>query len=188
MAVTIRTPAQRVTLRGAAQRLTVETQASGRVTVPAVTAGRVVVQGQVVQRDRPLPPTGGAEAWIEAPAGVAVEIGQPVYIDGNGLIAHAAADGWPQADCAGLALTRGGSGEPVRYASDGSVGRADWRPITGTVELTVGARYFLGPDPGTLTTNIPTGASSAYALPVGRAVSATTLDIEMGQIIQLLED
>jgi hypothetical protein len=143
---------------------------------------RAVLSAIILTQQLPDTPT------ISAPAAVALLAGQPVYITADGQIGLAAADGLPQAQVSGIMLSPAGAGAEAVYASDGSVVRADWRPITGTLGLTQGARYYLGPDPGTITTSIPTGATSAFALPVGYAVSETRLDIEIGQIIQLLED
>jgi len=51
--------------------------------------------------------------------------------------------------------------------------------VAGTIALTPGATYFLDPSTaGRITTTAPTTAGQ-YVVRVGRAVDATTLDIEI---------
>jgi len=120
----------------------------------------------------------------DAEAGDDLITGQPVYIDGagrlqkaeSGLIAGAQVAGLMSGDATAL-----GSGD---YIPDGSLELADWTAIAGAVNLTMGAIYFLGTTAGTITTTAPT-SDGFYVVKIGRAHTATKLDIEIGQPIRL---
>jgi len=186
--VIVRTPADRVTLLAdPAGTVRVTAPLSGAVRVEGAQYDVRRIQGAVILL-QPAPQSGGDASGVTAPAAVALEAGQPVYITSAGTLDLAGAAGMPQAQAVGLALASAATGAAARYASDGSIERADWRPVAGTVYLIAGAIYYLGSAPGTITTRTPTGSNSAFALPVGFAVSASRLDIEIGQIIQLIEE
>ena len=186
MAVTIQTTGGGIALRESAQRLTVYQPAGGPVLVAQPAVEVQALYGAVVLVASPGPTLPPGQDSITAPAAESVAIGQPIYITADGALALAGADGLPQADAVGLSLTAADPGADATYASDGSVVRANWYWITGAVELIPGATYYLSPVAGQLTTNAPTGPASAFALRIGRAVNLHKLDIELGQIIQLL--
>lgn len=110
---------------------------------------------------------------------VDVIVGQPLYLQSNGHLDLAQANAIATCRICGLALTDANATTAVNYSVDGTVDRADWTPVTGTVSLTPGAPYYLSPDePGKLTTIAPETVGQIVAL-VGFAISATRFAIEV---------
>lgn len=126
-------------------------------------------------------------------SGVAIPLGALVYIDSSGTLnlcnASAAASSYP------IGFVRGaadGSTGPWTAASlevqtDGAyVGDSTvWNAILGSNTLTPGAKYYASAtDAGDISASAPTG-STHYVVPIGRAISATTMYIEIGEPIKL---
>lgn len=108
--------------------------------------------------------------------------GTPVYLTSAGHLAQAAALSLQTAQAVGLSTAQTGAGDTGAYTADGRITRADWSAITGTVTLTVGQMYYLSDVPGKLQSAPP---ASGYQLGMGRAVYPDTLDVELGELIQL---
>ena len=109
--------------------------------------------------------------------------GQVVYIEATGHVALAMADAVPQAGAIGLLFANIGLGGTAMYLTEGSIALADWTAIVGTTTLIPGALYFLSNSvPGGMSTIAP---STGYVVPVGRATSATTIDIEVQESVRL---
>jgi hypothetical protein len=112
--------------------------------------------------------------------------GRPIYVKSNGHIELADADVMPEAGVAGLAIIDAASGDTAAYATDGFLTLSDWSSATNpsSTLLTPGTVYFLvsGYVVGMLT---PTPPTSGYVVQIGRALSTTTLEIEIQQSIKL---
>ena len=106
----------------------------------------------------------------------------PVYMDSSGKIWQADSSGFPQAGVIGLVSSAASPGALAGYSADGVAQRTDWSAIAGAEKLNVGAEYYLGASPGTITDVPPV---SGIAVRLGRAAYNTTLDIEIGTPIQL---
>jgi len=115
-------------------------------------------------------------------AGENLDVGMPLYMDSQGVLFKASATGIA-ANVIGLATYVASDGGLCSYTTDGQVQRSDWTFIAGTPRLSVGKMYFLSALPGKIT-DIP--PNTGVAVPVGTAVYDTTLDVEIGQSIQLL--
>lgn len=111
-----------------------------------------------------------------------VQPGLPVYVKADGHGDLAAADALGTAAVAGLALNAASTGASASVQTGGLYSLSDWSAAVGAVALVSGAAYWLGASPGSLTTSPPT--SGALTL-VGRAVSATTLDLDILPPIRL---
>lgn len=114
-----------------------------------------------------------------------VIIGTPIYLKAGGNVDKAQANNAATKQVIGLCVQNALSGHSVQYFTEGKIERADWTPIVGTPFLTRGALYYLNWEtPGLLTGIAPT-TSGNYVVAVGRAVTATTLDIEIQPSIKL---
>lgn len=111
-----------------------------------------------------------------------VVAGQPVYIKASGHLGLAESTALPQARCAGLVTADTLTGVAAPFSPDGTVNLADWTAVVGAASLTPGAEYFLAATAGQITDTAP---SSGYLVRVGRAISATVLDIEIHPIVAL---
>lgn len=127
---------------------------------------------------------GGLTDPYEAEAGVDLEEGMPVYIDGTGRLQKGRNDIVAGYQIAGLMVADVAAMVSGSYISDGPIEKLDWTSVAGTASLTRGAIYYLSNTPGMITTTAPT-ADGYYVVPVGRAQSETILDIELGQPIRL---
>lgn len=84
-------------------------------------------------------------------------------------------------DVAGIAITSVNPGDNAAYLTQGFLGLSDWTAIIGSTSLIPGALYFLG-TMEFLTSTAPTTGS---IVSVGRALNATTLDINIKNRITL---
>jgi hypothetical protein len=116
-------------------------------------------------------------------AGAALDVGMPVYMSSSGSLFKAASTGLPAANVVGLATYAAQIGGMCSYTTDGQVQRSDWTAIAGTSRLSVGKIYYLSATAGMIT-DIP--PETGVAVPIGTAVYDTTLDVEVGQAIQLM--
>ena len=119
----------------------------------------------------------------------AIVIGQPVYTKANGNVDLAQADAGATVEVLGLvrdaSIAAAASGE---IQTDGvlTATTGEWDNVTGeTGGLTAGAVYYLDPDtPGNLTQTAPT-TTGDFVVRVGRAISATAMEISVSQPILL---
>tara|TARA_B100000131_G_C17908071_1_gene529189 strand:+ start:35 stop:535 length:501 start_codon:yes stop_codon:yes gene_type:complete len=130
---------------------------------------------------------------ITGVSGVSIQAGSLVYIDSSGTLnlanASAAASSYP------IGFVRGaadGSSGPWTAASlevqtDGAyVGSSSiWTAILGASTLSPGTKYYAhASNAGDITATAPSG-SGHYVVPIGRAISTTTMYIEIGEPIKL---
>jgi hypothetical protein len=107
------------------------------------------------------------------------KIGSPLYLTGASHVDLARANAAGTVQVVGLALEVVAAGFSCNYISEGAIERSNWSEIAGTANLSAGVTYFLDPSlAGRITTTAPTTAGQ-YVVRVGRAVSTTTLDIEI---------
>lgn len=113
-----------------------------------------------------------------------ITVGQPVYVLSSNVVklAQAGPAGADYSRCQVVALCQvaAGDGNDVTVLTEGHIERNDWTIITGTASLTAGAIYYLGETVGTLV-EIPPSTDGAMVVRVGRALTATKLDIEIGE-------
>ena len=111
--------------------------------------------------------------------------GMALYVSGSGTVDLAQADAEATKGVIGLAVDDVLIGATGNYQMEGQITLADWTAVVGSVSLTAGSFYFLDENTaGHLTAN-PTSTSGEYVVRVGRAVTSTTLDIEVSQPILL---
>lgn len=114
-----------------------------------------------------------------------VLVGSPIYLGANGHGFAAIADNATQCQVIGIALQHKTAGFATLYATEGKVTRYDWTDIAGHANLTPGRTYYLSPSlNGQITDTAPT-AQGQYVVKLGRAASATDLDIEVEPPIRL---
>ena len=127
---------------------------------------------------------GGLTDPYEAEAGDDLLEGMPVYLDGTGRLQKARNDLVAGYQVAGLVLADVLDGFSGSYIADGPIEMLDWTSVAGVPNLTRGTIYFLSNTPGMITSIAPT-SEGFYVVRLGRALSETILDIEMGQPIRL---
>jgi hypothetical protein len=112
--------------------------------------------------------------------------GNAVYIIGNDQFGFAQANATGTATCIGLAAASIASGVSGPVRKDGTLTQTttDWDAVTGqTGGLTANAQYWVSTTvPGGLTDVPPT---TGWLIPVGRAMSSTSMDIHLDPVIQL---
>jgi hypothetical protein len=120
--------------------------------------------------------------------GNTINIATPVYVSGTVNAIMAQADAQSTVRVAGLAEATTTDGDPLEVVSDGVfvATTGEWDAVTGdSGGLTPGSDYWLSAAaPGTLTTTAPDSTGS-FVQRVGHALSATELEIEVGQPIKL---
>ena len=126
----------------------------------------------------------GAPDVLSAEVLSAVVRGQPVYATAASKFDLADATGALTQLVVGLAARDAAASTVLVVQTEGKVVRADWTAVAGAVGLSPGARYFLSTTPGGITAIAPSGAGE-YVRAVGKAISPTTLDIEIDQSILL---
>ncbi len=83
----------------------------------------------------------------------------------------------------GFALTAAEPAFSVGYLTEGKLQLVDWSAVAGTASLTPGSAYYLDAvTAGRITSAAPT---TGYVVRLGRATSATILDIEIEPPIKL---
>jgi len=126
-----------------------------------------------------LPATPESTDYHSAEADSTIVIGNPIYLTGVGHVNPARADAAGTTQVVGLSLTDTSAGFTCNYITEGRIERSDWTAIAGVANLSAGVTYFLDPSvAGHITSTAPT-AVGQYVVRVGRAVSTTTLDIEI---------
>jgi len=147
-------------------------------------ATRSEQQGGYYVPNEPILPATPDTTFYSAEAGVDVKIGYPLYLS-SGLVYPAQANAAGSAQVVGVSIEDVSAGVGCTYITEGSVTRADWTDVSGSVSLSSGATYYLDPSTaGRITTTSPT-ASGQYVVRIGRAVNTTTLDIEIELPIRL---
>jgi len=127
----------------------------------------------------------GAGSVYSAESDATVVLGAPLYLTVVGHVDLARANAAGTTHVAGLASEAGTPTVSVDYITEGTITKPDWSDVAGTANLTVGAIYFLSPTTaGRITTAAPTTVGQ-YVVKVGRAASATKLDIEIESPIRL---
>jgi hypothetical protein len=135
--------------------------------------------GYYVPNEPILPTMPEAIGYQTAEAGSTIKVGNPLYIAGDGRVYLAQANTAGQSQAVCLSLSDVVPGQACTYITEGYVERLDWTEIAGTVNLTMGATYFLNPSlAGRITSTAPSTVGQ-YVVRIGRAINATTLDIEI---------
>jgi hypothetical protein len=116
-------------------------------------------------------------------------IGAPVYLKADGTVDLAEANAQATTDVFGLVKdTSIAAGDPGNILTDGTLTAltTDWDAVTGgSGGLTPGAVYFLDPaTAGLLTASAPTTAGQ-FVVRVGKAISATKMDLVLAAPIKL---
>ncbi len=135
--------------------------------------------GYYVPNEPILPATPETIDYHSAEADSTIKIGNPLYLTGVGHVNPARADAAGTTQVVGLSITDTTSGFTCNYLTEGRIERSDWTDIAGVTNLSAGVTYFLDPVlSGRITSTAPTVAGQ-YVVRIGRAVSTTTLDIEI---------
>jgi len=118
-----------------------------------------------------------------------INIGQPVYVAGAGIVELAQADASGTVEVLGLVYPTTISAAATGWIiTDGvlTATTGQWDAVTGgSGGLTAGSIYYLDPDTaGMLTTTAPTTGGD-YVVRVGKALSTTELEISVTQPILL---
>lgn len=110
----------------------------------------------------------GSNSVLDAEFGVPIPVGEPIYIAADSKAYPAQADSETTAGVAGFAVGDG------KFITEGQ---------TTTTGLVAGHLYYLGADGGI--TNTPPDTPGHFVVPIGRALSATVLDVELGPCVML---
>lgn len=114
-----------------------------------------------------------------------IKIGNLIYLKSDGHMDLAKADNSSTAQAVGVAIEDANAAEACSYITEGQVERGDWTTIADVVSLTPGVSYFSSAaTAGKITATAPTIVGQ-YVVRVGRAISATKLDIEIESPILL---
>lgn len=116
---------------------------------------------------------------------LAVGMAAAVHSSGTGFVRADATT--TTKDVVGVVSIAGDPGFVVGVETDGFVTQADWSGVTdeASTTLTPTARYFVSPTtPGNITATAPTTVGQVV-MPVGRAITPTTLMVETGPSVLL---
>lgn len=111
--------------------------------------------------------------------------GNVIRMKSNGHIDLALANSNTTWGAFGVAITSGNIGDPVEYRIDTEVTLSDWSSITGTLNLTPGATYYLSDITAGRLTSSPTGTAGSAVVQIGRAKTSTILVLEIQNPIAL---
>ncbi len=126
-----------------------------------------------------IPGLAGDMLFYQAQAAEDILKGQPVYMDNSGHVGLAVGSHALWSKVCGLASADVLSSFLCTFIPDGQVVMEDWTAVTGDVLLEKGKMYFLSPSsPGMLTT-LPPSEVGEYVVVVGKAMTTTTLDLEI---------
>jgi hypothetical protein len=126
-----------------------------------------------------------AASQLEAEAAADIKIGNPIYLKSNGQALPAQANSAAKVQVVGLAISDTLTTFTCPYFSEGQIDRNDWTDIADVVLLTPGAVYFLSADSAGKITTVATTLAGQYVVYIGRAITATKLDITISQPILL---
>ncbi len=111
--------------------------------------------------------------------------GHVVYISSDGHVDLALADALATSGVVGVAFEAVVATNTGEYVTEGPITLDDWTNVAGTEFLTPGSLYYLSKDTaGRITTTAPGDGGECVVL-IGRATSATSLDIELSPPILL---
>lgn len=110
--------------------------------------------------------------------------GQPVYVKSNGHLGPAVNTSFIESDVVGILTDDVLTSFSGLFVKDGPISLDDWTNIIGSASLTQGASYYLGSTAGTLTKVAP-DTGGHYVCPIGRAISANILTLEINTKILL---
>lgn len=129
-----------------------------------------------------FPPSDASTANPSAEADSSIVAGMPLYVKGNSHVDIAGANSAATCGVIGIADESAAPTFAVSYSPDGHIVLNDWTPVTGSPQLVPGAIYYLDTTPGFITATAPT---AGFLVVIGRAATATRLDIELGTPIRL---
>lgn len=149
----------------------------------------VVPEIGLTSKPPPTPPgPGGAEVagllyTSQNKDTVPLQAGQvvTVHASGTGVVRAAAT---PTTGGVGIVTAPAAVGEAPQIQTDGVVSLSDWSAATGTVSLSPRGAYYLDTVQGRLTLTAPTAVGQVVQV-IGRAISSTELDLEIGEPILL---
>jgi len=120
---------------------------------------------------------------VEATSGEVLKAGQPVYVNmGDGLVYKATASTEAASRVCGFCRADAANAAACTIVFNGGLESSNWTQVTGSVNLTPGAIYYLDTTAGQLTVNAPT---VGYSLQTATAISATELTINLQKRILL---
>ena len=129
---------------------------------------------------------------IESASGVTLNAGDAVYIDSAGKLNLAS--GGATASKYPIGFVRGqtdgttsniAAGSQVEVQTDGIFTISDWTAVLGSSTLSPGTKYYLSSaTAGNITATAPS-SSNHFIVPIGRAISTTSMYIEVGEPIKL---
>jgi len=143
---------------------------------------KVLVEGSgitIVHNPNSITISAGEFEPLTAEVDSDVKVGHIVYLKANGHIDLAKADIASTTHAAGLVIEDTTANTACQYISEGQVERADWTDIAGSASLTPGATYFLSDTQAGRLMPVATNTIGRYVVRIGRAVSVTTLDVEI---------
>lgn len=121
---------------------------------------------------------------LEVVAGQSLEAGQPFYM-ASGLIWPAQAEDEAHTNVCGFTATDADTNGPVVVITRGQVTRTDWTPIIGATFLDPGTDYYLSPAVAGMMTAVAPNTTGQFVVPLGKAVSPTTFDVNIEKPIGL---
>lgn len=122
---------------------------------------------------------------VDATFNATIAVGVPIRVDSNARVSVAAADSVSNANVTGLVFKSAALDEVGQYVPEGGrVSLDDWSAITGAVQLSPNAEYFLSTSAGQLTTTAPTNTGEVF-IKVGRALNVKIFQVELGESILL---
>lgn len=121
---------------------------------------------------------------LELVAGQTLLAGMPFYM-ASGLIWPAQANNEGYANVCGFTASDAAANGPVVVLTRGQVTRTDWTPIIGTPLLTPGTDYYLDTNVAGMMTAVAPTLMGQYVVPLGKAVSTTTFDVNIEKPIGL---
>ncbi len=125
------------------------------------------------------------DAPVEAIFDSNTSAGMVVYVSSSGHVDLAQADAVSTATPIGLALTDVLATEIGQYKPEGQVSLSDWTAIIGSTFLTAGAIYFLSETTAGGMSTTPPNTGGETIVRIGRAITTTTIDIEIAQPVLL---
>ena len=115
-----------------------------------------------------------------------ITVGQPVYVSDNDTVDLAQANAAATKSVFGLVVDATIAANALGgVQTDGVMSSANWTAVTGGVNLTAGAEYYLdATNPGKLTVT-PPSAGGDFVAPVGEGVSLTEFEINIERTVKL---
>lgn len=111
--------------------------------------------------------------------------GMAVYISGDGHVDLAKANAASTATVVGIANENVTAGNIGTYLTEGQITQSDWTAIIGVGSLVPGTIYFLSETNAGQLVSAPPEIEGEFVVRVSRALTNTTLDIEISQPVIL---